>query len=79
MNVFHLKFKRNQIFKKFFFAITDAWFAIKTEKKTAISIISFLFQLSFKGDQYFENILRVEHHDAQKNLWRLREPVRKDK
>lgn len=36
-------------------------------------------QLEFDGEQYFENILRVEAYDSLKNLRQLREPVRKDK
>ena len=39
----------------------------------------YTFQLEFESDQYFENILKVEKHDSQKNLKKLREPVRKEK
>ena len=36
------------------------------------------FQLDFRSDSYFENILKVEKYDSLQKLEKLRERVKKD-
>ena len=61
--------------------VSCPWRCILLVWHGGISIMDSLaisFQLQFDVGTYFENILRVEKHDSEHNLHKIRQPVLKD-